>query len=72
MDREELLGKYAGGEKDFTGQRFGGLRDRTIKGGIYGETDFSGSYFEGVASLRDGREFSSIWEKILLIAIAKT
>ncbi|AFZ33812.1 pentapeptide repeat protein [Stanieria cyanosphaera PCC 7437] len=29
MDREELLRLYAGGEKDFTGQSFGGLRNRS-------------------------------------------
>ena len=46
MDREELLEKYAGTEKDFTGQSFGGLRDQSIRGGIYRETDFSEEEFD--------------------------
>ena len=46
IDREELLRLYAGGEKDFTGQGFGGMRDKTIKGGIYRETNFSDAYFD--------------------------
>ena len=46
IDREELLEKYAGTEKDFTGRRRGGLRDKTIRGGIYREADFSGRYFD--------------------------
>lgn len=48
IDREELLRLYAGEEKDFTGQSFRGTRwkDRTAKGGIYRETNFSGAYFE--------------------------
>ncbi|MEM9275864.1 MAG: pentapeptide repeat-containing protein [Cyanobacteria bacterium P01_F01_bin.143] len=52
MDREELLRLYAGGEKDFTGQSFGGLRDQSIRGGIYRETDFSEEEFDG-ASFRE-------------------
>ncbi len=49
MDREELIRKYAGGEKDFTGRSFRGVdrRDKTVKGGIYREADFSNSYFDG-------------------------
>ena len=46
IDREELLKKYAGTEKDFTGRRRGGLRDQSIKGGIYREADFSRRYFD--------------------------
>ena len=46
MDREELLRLYAGSEKDFTGRRRGGLRSKTIRGGIYREADFSGRYFD--------------------------
>ncbi|MEO1671107.1 MAG: pentapeptide repeat-containing protein [Cyanobacteria bacterium J06631_2] len=46
VDREELLEKYAGTEKDFTGQSFGGLRDKSIKGGIYRETNFSEAEFD--------------------------
>ncbi len=47
MDREELLRLYAGGEKDFTGQSFGGLRNQRIRQGIYRETDFSEQEFDG-------------------------
>ena len=47
MDREELLRKYAGGDKDFTGKRCGGLRYKSIRGRIYREADFSGRYFDG-------------------------
>ena len=51
MDREKLIRKYAGGEKDFTGMNFRGVdwRDKTIRGGIYRETDFSNSYFDSSA-----------------------
>ena len=49
IDREELLEKYAGTEKDFTGRRRGGLRDKTIRGGIYRESDLSGRYFDASA-----------------------
>ena len=52
IDREELLEKYAGTEKDFTGQSFGGLRDGSIRGGIYKNTSFSDEYFDG-ASFRE-------------------
>lgn len=50
MDREEIIRRYAGGEKDFTGQRFGGadFRDEIFKGGIYTRADFSDAYFDGV------------------------
>jgi uncharacterized protein YjbI with pentapeptide repeats len=48
MDREELIRKYAGGEKDLTGGDF--IRshwiDDTARGGIYQEADFSNSYFD--------------------------
>ena len=46
IDREELLEKYAGTEKDFTGQSFGGLRDKSIKGGIYRKSNFSEAEFD--------------------------
>jgi uncharacterized protein YjbI with pentapeptide repeats len=43
MNREELIRKYAGGEKDFTGGDF--IRshwiDDTARGGIYQEAGFS-------------------------------
>ena len=47
MDREELLRKYAGGEKDFTGQSFQDADwiDNIVIGGIYHRTDFSGASF---------------------------
>lgn len=43
IDREELLRKYAGGEKDFTGQSFVGadFRSKIFRGGIYTRADFS-------------------------------
>ncbi len=47
MDREELIRKYAGTERDFTGQRFGvGLTDQIIRGGIYSRTNFNEGFFE--------------------------
>lgn len=52
MNREGLLEKYAGTEKDYTGQGFGGLRDKTIRGGIYRETNFSEAEFD-CASFRE-------------------
>ncbi|MBW4649624.1 MAG: pentapeptide repeat-containing protein [Kastovskya adunca ATA6-11-RM4] len=47
MDREELVRKYAGGEKDFTGRRFRNSNwiDEIVRGGIYREADFSNAYF---------------------------
>jgi|GEM_PF-2758028 len=51
IDREELLRLYAGGEKDFTGQKFRGSRwvDQDPKGGIgiFRETNFTRSFFDG-------------------------
>ena len=49
IDREELLRLYAGGEKDHTRKSFRGTRwrDRIARGGIYRETNFSNTYFEG-------------------------
>ena len=46
IDREELLEKYAGTEKDFTGRRRGGLISQSIEGGIYREADFRDRYFD--------------------------
>ena len=48
MDREELIRKYAGGEKDFTGRSFRNADwvDKIVRGGIYREADFSNSYFD--------------------------
>ena len=48
MDREELIRKYAGGEKDFTGGNFRSAdwRDKIFRGGIYREADFSNAYFD--------------------------
>ncbi len=47
MDREELLRRYAGGEKDFTGRSFRNSNwiDEIVRGGIYREADFSNAYF---------------------------
>ena len=59
MDREELLRKYAGGEKDFTGRRRGGLRNQTIRGGIYREADFSRRYFDESAFREVDLSFSN-------------
>ena len=48
MDREELIRKYDGGERDFTGENFRGVHwnDRVYKRIIYQQTDFSNSYFD--------------------------
>ena len=48
MDREELIRKYAGGERDKTGRncRDANWNDRVDKGVIYHQADFSNSYFE--------------------------
>ena len=78
MDREELLRKYAGGEKDFTGRRRGGLRDQTIRGGIYREADFSRRYFDGgsfievdlsFANFRGVRMYESSFENCFMEGI---
>jgi len=47
VDREELLEKYAGTEKDFTGQRFVGANwiDKIVIGGIYHRTNFRDASF---------------------------
>jgi uncharacterized protein YjbI with pentapeptide repeats len=47
MDREELIRKYAGGEKDFTGEDFRNSLwvDEIVRGGIYQEADFCNSNF---------------------------
>ena len=54
VDREELRKKYAGTEKDFTGQSFVGadFRSKIFRGGIYTRADFSEAYFDG-ASFRE-------------------
>jgi uncharacterized protein YjbI with pentapeptide repeats len=46
MDREELIRKYAGGEKDFTGRNFRGANwdNRIAREEIYQEADFTGFY----------------------------
>lgn len=71
IDKEELLEKYAGTEKNFTGQSFGGLRDRSIRGGIYKKTNFSeeefdcGSFIDvdlSFANFRQVRMFESSFE----------
>ncbi len=60
MDREELLRKYAGGEKDFTGRRFGGdWRDKLFRGGIYREADFSNAYFDSSGFLEVDLSFAN-------------
>lgn len=47
MDREELIRKYAGGERDKTGRKIQAhWNDRVDKGIIYQQADFSNSYFE--------------------------
>ena len=48
MDREELIRKYAGGERDKTGRNCRGAnwRNEIDKGIIYHQADFSNSYFE--------------------------
>ncbi len=47
MDREELIRKYAGGERDFTGRKIQAhWNDRVDKGIIYQQADFSNSYFD--------------------------
>ena len=75
VDREELLEKYAGTEKDFTGQSFGGLRDQSIRGGIYRETNFSeaefdcGSFIEvdlSFANFRRVRMYESSFENCFM------
>ena len=47
MDREELLRRYAGGEKDFTECSFRGCHwvDNIVIGGIYHRSDFSEANF---------------------------
>ncbi len=48
MDREELIRKYAGGERDKTGRNCRGANwnDRVDKGIIYHQADFSNSYLD--------------------------
>jgi uncharacterized protein YjbI with pentapeptide repeats len=49
VDREELIRKYAGGEKDFTGGNFRSANwiSKRVRGGIYREANFSDAYFDG-------------------------
>jgi len=48
MDREELIRKYAGGEKDFTGRDFRSADCyEKIFRGIYREADFASASFDG-------------------------
>ncbi len=48
MDREELIRKCAGGERDFSGGNFRGSNwnDKDVRGAIYQQADFSNSYFD--------------------------
>ena len=47
MDREELIRKYAGGERDFSGRKIQAhWNDRVDKRIIYQQADFSNSYFD--------------------------
>jgi uncharacterized protein YjbI with pentapeptide repeats len=48
MDREESIGKYAGGEKDFTGRDFRSADCyEKIFRGIYREANFANARFDG-------------------------
>lgn len=48
MNQEQVIKKYAGTEKDFTGRSFRGSHwvDKTFIGGIYQQVDFSHSYLD--------------------------
>lgn len=59
MDREELMRKYAaGGDRDFTGRRFGGSwNDETFRG-IYREGDFANTIFDSCSFIESDLSFA--------------
>jgi uncharacterized protein YjbI with pentapeptide repeats len=60
MDREELIRKYAGGERDKTGRNCRGAnwQDEVDIGIIYHQADFSNSYFDSSGFVECDLSFS--------------